>query len=150
MSQSIAINETPFQWEGVDGNGKKVKGKSLAQSEAAVRAAQSVELELTKINLERQREEKPLIRHGVGLHRGIVNYGNVGSPDRLDFTVIGPAVNMAARIEGLCGSLEQKVLMSEDVAEQVSVPTVCLGAQALKGVTSPIKVYGLANTSDSD
>lgn len=38
MSQSIAINETPFQWEGIDGNGKKVKGKSLAQSEAAVRA----------------------------------------------------------------------------------------------------------------
>ena len=38
MAQSIAIKETPFQWEGVDGNGKKVKGKSLAQSEAAVRA----------------------------------------------------------------------------------------------------------------
>jgi len=118
--------------------------------EAAVRAARSVETALIEINSERQRLGKALIRHGVGLHIGDVNYGNVGSPDRLDFTVIGPAVNMTSRIESLCSPLEQTVLMSDLFADQVSIPTVCFGNQRLKGVVQPVGVYGLAGVVGSE
>ena len=53
----------------------------------------------------------------IALHVGELLYGNVGSPRRLDFTVLGPAVNETARIEALCGSLEQSVIVSSAFAE---------------------------------
>lgn len=115
-----------------------------AACEAAARAAQSVDRELVKVNHDRQNKGEHLIKHGVGLHCGTVNYGNVGSAERLDFTVIGPAVNMASRIEGLCGSLGQTVLMSEDFANRVSTPTVSLGPHPIKGVEKPVTIYRLA------
>jgi adenylate cyclase len=125
-------------------------GMPAVACEAAARAALAVEAALVGFNGERQRLGEPLIRHGVGLHVGEVNYGNVGSSDRLDFTVIGPAVNMASRIEGLCGGLERTVLMSQPFAELVSVPTVYLGAQALKGVEELTEIHGLAEIIASD
>ena len=115
--------------------------------EAAVRAARVVEAELSEVNRERERLGKPQIAHGVGLHIGEVSYGNVGSSERLDFTVIGPAVNMTSRIEALCARLEHSVVMSEVFARQVQSPTLCLGAQDLKGVSEPVKVYGLAKAA---
>ena len=116
---------------------------STQACEAAVRAACAVEAELIGLNSERERLDKPQIRHGVGLHIGEVSYGNVGSSERLDFTVIGPAVNMTSRIEALCGRLAQTVVMSEVFANRVQAPTVCLGPQDLKGVAEPVNVYGL-------
>ncbi|MBL90676.1 MAG: hypothetical protein CMH56_02550 [Myxococcales bacterium] len=111
--------------------------------EAAVRAARAVDAEIKKLNEQREQQGKAQIHQGIGLHMGEVNYGNVGSPDRLDFTVIGPAVNMASRIEALCSGLNQTVLMSELFAQQVRASTVCLGSQNLKGVVASVNVYGL-------
>jgi adenylate cyclase len=122
----------------------RVTSDSSAQAcEAAIQAARSVEAALVELNEERQRLGQAQILHGVGLHIGEVNYGNVGSPDRLDFTVIGPAVNMTSRIEALCSRLDQTVLMSEKFADEVSSPTACLGSQHLKGIDEPVNVYGL-------
>ena len=118
-------------------------GGAAEACEAAVRAARAVDAEIKKLNEQREGQGKAQIHQGIGLHMGEVNYGNVGSPDRLDFTVIGPAVNMASRIEALCSGLNQTVLMSEPFAQQVSASTVCLGTQKLKGVITPVNVYGL-------
>lgn len=119
------------------------EGEPASACEAAVRAVRTVEAEVEKLNAQREQLGKEQIHQGIGLHVGEVSYGNVGSPERLDFTVIGPTVNMTSRIEALCGSLEQTVLMSELFAQQVRVPTVCLGSQKLKGVVAPVNVYGL-------
>lgn len=116
---------------------------AAAACEAAARTAVAVETRLAELNRTRHAAGKPVIRHGVGLHFGEVNYGNVGSPERLDFTVIGPAVNMTSRIEGLCGSLNQTVLMSEDFASHLSQPTQHLGEHQLKGLREPVVVHGL-------
>ena len=129
----------------------RVESDAQAEAcEAALRAARAVNEALTHLNLERERHDQPRIRHGVGLHVGEVSYGNVGSSERLDFTVIGPTVNMTARIEALCGALNQSVVMSEDFAKLVKPPTHDLGPQALKGISQPLKVYGLVSPADAE
>jgi class 3 adenylate cyclase len=80
---------------------------------------------------------------GVALHRGAVIYGNIGAPDRLDFTVIGPAVNAASRIEQLCKVLACPVLASADFAQTSPQPLVALGRHALRGIGEPVAVFTL-------
>ncbi len=73
------------------------------------------------------------LRFGIGLHFGEVLYGNVGSKTRIDFTVLGQAVNIAARIENLCGGLGRPVLFSEQFAERLGEPTTLVAREILKG-----------------
>lgn len=84
------------------------------------------------------------LRCGFGLHLGEVAYGNIGGRERLDFTVIGAAVNTASRLEGLCGALGVPYVMSEAVARHAGGAARALGAHALKGVPAPVQVYGPA------
>lgn len=82
----------------------------------------------------------------VALHVGEVLYGNIGSPDRLDFTAVGPAVNEVARIETLCRSLEQRVIVSSAFAAEAGPARqrlVSLGRYALKGVRRPEELFTL-------
>ena len=82
----------------------------------------------------------------VALHLGEVLYGNIGSRDRLDFTVVGPAVNEVARIESLCRSLEQRVIVSSAFAAasgKAHNRLVSLGRYALKGVRRPEELFTL-------
>jgi adenylate cyclase len=83
------------------------------------------------------------VRFGVGLHVGPVTFGNVGTADRLDFTVIGPAVNRAARLEGLTKELKVPVLASLEFKEATSQPLVSLGKHTLRGVPEPVEVFTL-------
>ncbi|MCL6282512.1 adenylate/guanylate cyclase domain-containing protein [Ruegeria sp. 2012CJ41-6] len=88
------------------------------------------------------RLDPPLpLSFGTGLHFGQVLYGNIGAEERLDFTVLGQAVNIAARIESLCAGLGQPVLMSREIAERVRTPTARTERVMLKGVTSPQEIY---------
>lgn len=80
----------------------------------------------------------------VALHRGDVFYGNVGGGSRLDFTIIGPAVNEASRIEALCGQLEEPLLMSAAFAECCGCPARSLGLHRLRGVAEPREIFALA------
>ena len=92
----------------------------------------------------RKQEHKVTPKIGIGLHVGEVLYGNIGAPGRLDFTVIGTAVNQTARIEGLCSQVHQEILMSEAFAQAVDATEYPQGKFTLKGFDDPIPVYGLA------
>jgi adenylate cyclase len=75
------------------------------------------------------------------LHVGQVVYGNIGSPERLDFTVLGPAVNLVSRLEGLAKQLDQPVLCSADFARALDLPLAPFGSFPLKGVAQPQEVF---------
>jgi adenylate cyclase len=83
------------------------------------------------------------LSHSLALHVGAVAYGNVGAPHRLDFTVVGPAVNRASRLLDLAKRLDRQVLVSDAVAQEVDQPLIDLGHHHLRGVEHPQRVFGL-------
>jgi adenylate cyclase len=83
------------------------------------------------------------VRFGIGLHVGPVTFGNIGTEDRLDFTVIGPAVNRAARLESLTKQLGVPVLASAEFNAVSTVPMKSLGKHTLRGVPEPVEVFTL-------
>ena len=113
-------------------------------SQAIDAAAEAME-GLARLNAARQEAGKPIAVVDLALHLGEVLYGNVGAVDRLDFTVIGPAVNEVARIETLCEPLGRKVLISAELASVVgeSGRLEPLGYHTLRGVRDPTKIYAL-------
>ena len=110
--------------------------------DAAVEALQK----LDALNAARAAAGLPVAAVDLALHIGEVLYGNVGATDRLDFTVIGPAVNEVARIEALCEPLGRSALIS---AEFAAAATGCdsrlepLGRHALRGVREPKEIFAL-------
>jgi adenylate cyclase len=98
---------------------------------------------LAAVNRARLSAGQSELRIGIGLHLGEVIYGNVGAADRLDFTVIGPAVNLASRIEGLTKRLLRPMLFSSAFARICPRPLVSLGFQPVRGLTDPEEVFGL-------
>jgi adenylate cyclase len=82
------------------------------------------------------------IRAGIALHHGTVSYGNIGSGRRLDFTVIGPDVNLVSRIQSVCSSTGKPLLISERFAELLGSPDVtAIGRHELMGFADPIELY---------
>jgi adenylate cyclase len=90
-------------------------------------------------------ENEPPIRFGLALHVGEVMYGNIGGGNRLDFTCIGPAVNLAARLEKVAAKLGEAVVASAAFAGYVPDAFTRLGEHAVAGFAAPQTVYGLAN-----
>jgi adenylate cyclase len=78
---------------------------------------------------------------GIALHEGEVFFGNIGSSGRLDFTVIGPAVNEAFRVEALQKSLGREIILTEAVARLLDSRLELLGEHQLRGVAAPMSVY---------
>ncbi len=109
--------------------------------DAALVAAREALANLDTLNAARAADGKPSIAFGIGLHVGGVMYGNIGTGDRLDFTVIGPAVNMAARLAALCRELDEPVIVSEYFSAASTAPLDALGAHALKGVGAAEQVF---------
>jgi adenylate cyclase len=79
----------------------------------------------------------------MGLHVGEVAYGNVGGRTRLDFTVLGPAVNYASRLQELAKRLGQSVLISRDFAAALTDELVNLGSHPLRGIGKAEQVFAL-------
>ena len=104
-------------------------------------AAREAEAAIEALNEERRRAGQPVIRFGLALHVGEVLYGNIGGADRLDFTVIGRAVNVAARLESLSKTLDRQILLSDDFARLCSSPGKLIGTFPLKGVGTELPVY---------
>jgi adenylate cyclase len=112
----------------------------------AAQAAKEAHRASAAVNMVRKEDGDLLIDFGVALHFGEVMYGNIGAPDRLDFTVIGPAVNMVSRLEGLCGALSRPILVSNDFSERYGLELEDMGEHALKGIKEPLRVFSLATS----
>ena len=112
---------------------------------AALSAAIAARERIAELNKRRQADGKPTTEMYLGLHVGEVFYGNVGSRERLDFTVIGPAVNEASRIAAMCRSVDQPVLMSSAFADVggINRRLVSVGRYALRGVAHPQELFTL-------
>ena len=106
---------------------------------AAIAARQGV----AELKKRRIAEDKPVTDVYLGLHVGEVFYGNVGSRERLDFTVVGPAVNEASRIAAMCRSIDQPILMSAAFANvgDIKRRLVSVGRYALRGVAHPQELF---------
>ncbi len=123
-------------------------GGSANPCQEALDAALSIRRVLGVLNQDLASRQLPAVDNGIGLHYGQVIAGNIGSPERLEYTVIGDAVNVAARLEGLTRSLPSPVALSEDVYIRIDEASRAglrhLGAHALKGKAEALPVYGLA------
>ena len=113
----------------------------------ARKAAHDYQERLKILREERSRQGLPGPHVGVGLHYGDCSYGNVGAPTRLDFTVIGPAVNLASRVEGLCKKLKVSVLATKEFTKRdAQTAWAPAGKHWVKGVKLPVAVYDLQTT----
>jgi adenylate cyclase len=111
--------------------------------DAALRAVSAARVGMTHLDKERHRQGLPPLRFGAALHLGEMLWGNIGAADRLDFTAIGPAVNLVSRLEGLCRPLQKTVLVSGALAAETEAPLIALGTHVLRGIASPCAVFSL-------
>jgi adenylate cyclase len=115
-----------FQVDGIDGYARAAR--------MAISAARDAERRLKNINTERMEKGEPPLDFGLGLHVGELMFGNIGIPERVEFSVIGPAANEVARLEGLTKKLGHRVLVSEEFAKLLPLNWDALGQQKVAGV----------------
>jgi adenylate cyclase len=108
---------------------------------AALAAARETLARVEALNAVETTAGNPPLSLNIALHAGEVTYGNIGTADRLDFTVIGPAVNEAARLEGLCKVLGKQILISKSFAQGVREQLSSVGRHPLKGVREAQEVF---------
>ena len=122
-------------------------GEAETACSGAIAAERALRGRLTKLNDKRTLAGLPTTEIYLGLHVGEVFYGNIGSHVRLDFTVIGPAVNEVARIAAMCRSAERNVLLSANFAAAARITgaasPVSVGRYALRGVERPQELFTL-------
>ena len=114
-----------------------------AACKSAVAAAHEAASRIESANARRVKESAPLLGYGIALHVGDVTYGNIGTGNRLEFTVIGEAANLAARIESMCKLLDEPVLLSAEFAGCDPDRSVSLGQHQLKGIDEPQEIFAL-------
>ena len=115
-------------------------------ADAALDSAQSLLRDLERLNRARETRGLPVARATLALHEGKVLYGNIGAETRLDFTAIGPAVNLTARLAGMHRALERAVIVSDDLCRAATPgrhDLVSLGRYALRGVSEPRELFTL-------
>jgi class 3 adenylate cyclase len=122
---------------------------ATAACNQALRAARGARAGMAALNSERLARGESALAFGLALHLGDVMYGNIGAPDRLDFTVIGPTVNLASRLEALCKPLDRPVLASAAFAEACSEALTGLGSHTLPDIGRPEQVYTLPELAPS-
>jgi len=120
-----------------------VAGAPAEACEAALRAVVAARAGMAHLDAVRQAQGLRPLPFGAALHLGEILWGNIGAADRLDFTAIGPAVNLVSRLEGLCRPLGRSVLISGAVAAETTAPLVPLGEHTLRGIAAPCAVFTL-------
>jgi adenylate cyclase len=121
--------------------------------EAALSAAEDAPRRIAEVNRLRSADQLPTTELYLGLHVGEVFYGNIGSDERLDFTIVGPAVNEVSRIASMCRSVDQPLLVSSAFAAALGASRnrlVSVGRYALRGVSRPQDLFTLTNDQAGD
>jgi adenylate cyclase len=122
-------------------------GDMATARRAALRAEHHFRRNISALNARRSAEGRPMTSAYVGLHVGEVFYGNIGSEDRLDFTVVGPAVNEVSRIASMCSSVDRELLASADFRTGLDSVgrnyLVSTGRYALRGIGRAQDLYTL-------
>ena len=131
------------------GGTSKLLEEACTPSEGACKraldAARDARRRIDALNKQRQKAGDPPIRYGLALHVGDVMYGNIGVPQRLEFTVIGKAANEAARLEGMCKELGEPILISSAFPRCFPGEMRSLGTHSLRGVSEPQEVFALTD-----
>jgi adenylate cyclase len=124
-------------------------GEELAARacETALDAAIDAHRRVAELNAKRVDAGLAALELGIGLHVGDVMYGNIGTAERLEFSVIGAAANEAARIESMCKPLQISPVVSRTVARHVAQRLRPIGRHALRGVAEPQELYTLAGAA---
>ncbi len=118
-------------------------GDPKSACELAMAAVRDAEARLEAINGERAQAGLEVLDYGLGLHVGDVMFGNIGVPERLEFSVVGPAANEVARIENLTKALGRRTLASAEFTRSAPCEWESTGEHALKGVGDPMEVLAL-------
>ncbi|HXL30927.1 MAG TPA: adenylate/guanylate cyclase domain-containing protein [Bradyrhizobium sp.] len=130
------------------------RGDMTSAKRAALRAEHRFRRNMAALNVRRAAEDRPITSAYVGLHVGEVFYGNIGSEDRLDFTVVGPAVNEVSRIASMCRSVDRELLASADFCAGLDAAgrryLVSTGRFALRGIGRAQDLYTLDPVIASD
>ena len=123
--------------------------------ERALTAARDARSRIEALNKQRRDRGEPPLGFGLALHIGDVMYGNIGVPERLEFTVVGPAANEAARLEALCKELDQPILISwefprcfPDQMIPLGHHLIPLGLHRLRGVSTPKEIFALSSDQE--
>lgn len=119
------------------GEGEDARG-AVAKALAAVREA---DRRVAALNRKRHEKGEEPVGYGIGLHVGEMIYGNIGVPQRQDFTIIGTAANLASRVEGQCKRLSRRVVVTGAVAALHDGPWENLGPHQLDGVAEPVPLF---------
>ncbi len=122
---------------------KEAEGASSVACRQALAAVRDAQERINVVNGEREAAGLQPLAFGTGLHCGNITYGNIGTSGRLDFTVIGPAVNEAARIEDMCKSFDEPVLASSVFAACVPGELRSLGQHELRGVRAEEEIFAV-------
>jgi adenylate cyclase len=119
------------------------RGAGRTAAEACSSALAAANAGLAALVAHNSKHPATPLQAGVALHYGTVSYGNIGSGNRLDFTVIGPDVNLTARIERLCRELDRTLIMSEAFADTLSRPMWEIGHFELRGFAKMQRLFEL-------
>jgi adenylate cyclase len=111
---------------------------------SALEAAQEALAAVRQLNGEPPMMDEPPLEIVVALHVGTVVYGNIGAAERLDFTVIGPAVNLVSRLEATAKTLNTQIVLSDDFARAYGKPLISLGHYPLRGLAKPQELFAPA------
>ena len=119
---------------------------SREAAEAALAAAGDAQREISRLNRQPPAALAPIggwnpLRTGIAIHDGEVFFGNVGAPERLDFTVIGRAVNEASRVEAMSKPLGRSILITGKAARHLKQPLEDLGQHHLRGLAEPVTLF---------
>ena len=127
---------------------------SLQDVESACRkaltAATDAQARIKALNAKRERLGESPLGFGLALHVGDVMFGNIGVPERLEFTVIGTAANEAARLEDMCKTLGRSILVSAEFARYFPNKLVSLGHHDLRGVKDQKEIFALPGDEETN
>jgi adenylate cyclase len=119
----------------------------------AVMAALAMQSALVRMNRDLAARGMPPLTMGIGINSGVAVAGNLGSPERLNYTVIGDSVNLAARLEGLTKRLggDEAIVISAETLKlsRRNFRVRPLGARAVRGKADPVEVYAVLGTADA-